>query len=140
MDQREYAWNWFEYHAGQRLTTFRYYLVFIAAILVAVNTGVSNKHLLLIQAAAYFGAFISAVFLLLEIRNEQLVNVARDSLRAQEQDATFCATEATRLITQDRANRTTLLSYNIWLKVIYGVCLLGAIWLAIRPTMLVVAP
>ena len=27
-----YAWNWFEFHANQRLVLFRFFLIFIGAI------------------------------------------------------------------------------------------------------------
>ena len=31
---QNYAWNWFEYHAGQRLTSFNYFLILIGVVVV----------------------------------------------------------------------------------------------------------
>lgn len=30
----KYAWDWFSYHAAQRLTTFRFFLIIIGVVVV----------------------------------------------------------------------------------------------------------
>ncbi len=80
-----YAWNWFSYHANQRLTAFHYFLI-IVGFLVAGYTTSLDKQLYTMQAAiGLVGVLISIAFLALDIRNEQLVDDGRDALRKLEQ-------------------------------------------------------
>ncbi len=90
----EYAWNWFEYHAGQRLTAFRFFLVFLGALVVGFGAGLRDGNVFFAQVVGWFGAFISLAFLILEIRNEQLVNVGRDALMHLEQSDESSKTQA----------------------------------------------
>ena len=74
-DKLDYAWNWFEYHAAQRLTAFRYFLVFLGILLIGYNSGLEAQNVFFASAVGCVGAFVSLAFLALEIRNEELVNL-----------------------------------------------------------------
>jgi hypothetical protein len=119
----EYAWNWFEYHAGQRLTAFRFFLVFLGALVVGFSTGLKDGNIFFAQVVGWFGAFISLAFLILEFRNEQLVNVGRDALMHLEQsDESLKVQPRLQLLHIDRG-RSSWLSYKYWLKAIYILCI-----------------
>jgi len=49
--QMQYAWNWFQYHADQRLKAFNYFVLLLGALLVAYGTAMKEYH-----AAAIDGA------------------------------------------------------------------------------------
>jgi hypothetical protein len=101
-DKLNYAWNWFKYHAEQRLTAFRFCLVFLGILLVAYNSGLASQNLVFASAVGYVAAFVSLAFLVLEIRNEELVNVGRDALREIESSAGLPANSRLRILSIDR--------------------------------------
>ena len=85
-DQREiefqYAWEWFKYHASQRLLAFNFYLIFLGILGYGFYlAGNGNGNQKLQSVIAISGAFISVVFWLLEVRNEELVNCGRRALQ-----------------------------------------------------------
>lgn len=90
-----YAWNWFEYHAGQRLTAFNYFLILIGVVVVGYlkcvelagksqlgmeQAGMAKVWWSLASAIGFFGMIISVAFWFLDIRNEELVNCGRSAL------------------------------------------------------------
>lgn len=130
----EYAWNWFEYHAGQRLTAFRFFLVFLGALIVGFSTGLKDGNLFFAQVVGWFGAFISLAFLVLEIRNEQLANVGRDALMHLEQsDESLRVQPKLQLLHVDRG-RNRWLSHKYWFRAIYLMCILLFVIGAVNPT------
>jgi len=75
-----YTWDWFSYHANQRLTAFHYFLIIVGILATGYVTSF-EKDLYLIQAIlGSVGVLISVAFLLLDVRNEVLVNDARKEL------------------------------------------------------------
>jgi hypothetical protein len=95
----EYAWNWFEYHAGQRLTAFNYFLILIGVVVAGYLkcvelAGKSQPYMEQAEMAAIwwslafaiglFGMIISMAFWFLDIRNEELINCGRDALELLE--------------------------------------------------------
>jgi hypothetical protein len=79
-----YAWNWFNYHAQQRLTAFHYFLIIVGFLMAGYITCL-DKTLKLLQAVIGFvGIVISLAFWALDIRNGQLVDDGRDALRKLE--------------------------------------------------------
>ncbi|MDI5891816.1 hypothetical protein [Halomonas rhizosphaerae] len=125
-EKLSYAWNWFEYHAAQRLLAFRYFLVFIGILLVAYNSGLDSKNLMFASATAYIGSFVSLAFLVLEFRNEELVNIGREALKEIEHsDSVGLDTSSRlRLLTLDRT-RSRLKSHKLWLRIIYVLCIVA---------------
>lgn len=76
-----YAWNWFSYHAQQRLTAFHYFLIIVGFLIAGYITAL-EKNLYAMQAVlGLVGVLISIAFLALDVRNTQLVDDGRDALR-----------------------------------------------------------
>ena len=122
-DMLDYAWNWFEYHAGQRMVAFRFFLILLAALVLGTATVLKDGELLIASMFAAFGAFISLAFLMLEIRNEDLVNIGRNALRhLEESDESLKTAPKLQLLHIDR-NRSFWLSHKLWLRAIYVVCI-----------------
>jgi hypothetical protein len=120
----EYAWNWFEYHARQRLTEFRFFLIFFGALALGFRTGLEDGNLIVAKAICVFGAFISFAFLMLECRNEHLVNVGRDALMYLEQSTEFSKDQPKlQLLNVDQHCHCWLQSHGFWFKAIYIVCM-----------------
>lgn len=94
-----YAWNWFEYHAKQRFTAFNYFLVLVGVVVVGYikcvelagksfssmdQVGMSKIWWSLASAIGLIGMIISIAFWFLDIRNEELINCARNALESIE--------------------------------------------------------
>ena len=90
MDLRKYAWDYFHFHATQRLTTFNFYIVIITVIttgLVKIMSG-SLEHKVV---GIYLGALVSAIsfiFWKIDQRNSCLVHNGEKALKALDQKAT----------------------------------------------------
>jgi hypothetical protein len=76
----QYAWNWFSYHASQRLTAFNFFLVLLGAILVGYSQAASHDVKVLGAALGLFGALVSAAFWVMDVRNTELVQCGRAAL------------------------------------------------------------
>lgn len=74
----KYAWDWFEYHAKQRLTTFNFLLIILGALGYGYWAFRDNKEISF--AIGIFGVIVSFAFLILEIRNTLLVDDGRQAL------------------------------------------------------------
>ena len=135
-DKLDYAWNWFEYHAAQRLTTFRYFLILFGILLLGYFKGMEGGYYLFMSTIGYVGAFISLAFLSLEVRNEKLVNVGRDALIEVENTAGLDDESKIRLLTLDR-KRNPSLSHKLWLRMIYILSIFGFIIAAYNPNILI---
>jgi hypothetical protein len=79
-----YAWNWFSYHANQRLAAFNYFLVIVAVLTTGYLTCVDKLFYMMQTILGIVGVLISLAFLALDFRNEQLVDHSRHALRALE--------------------------------------------------------
>lgn len=80
---RTYAWSYFAFHAEQRMKTFHFYLLLIAAMAAALITLQSKPQKeVTTEIILYFGvAFISFMFYLLDRRNRELVRNGENALR-----------------------------------------------------------
>lgn len=83
-EARNYAWNYFQFHAEQRLKTFHFYII-IAAILtggyITLLTDNNFPYKSWSSVLAFLLSFISFVFWRIERRNHQLVKNAEKALR-----------------------------------------------------------
>ncbi|MCU0641351.1 MAG: hypothetical protein MUC35_04605 [Candidatus Margulisbacteria bacterium] len=75
----EYAWNWFSYHSNQRLTAFHFYLIIFGALVFGYSQSL-EKNPWVALIIALFGVFVSYVFVLIDVRNEELVQYGRKAL------------------------------------------------------------
>lgn len=132
-EMQEYAWGWFEYHAGQRLVTFRFFLIVLGVLMVGLSSSVEDENVFLSSAIAASASFIALAFLMLEIRNEQLVNVGREALKKLEESEDFRNAPPELKMFHIDDNRCVLVSHKTWLRVIYLLCLVVFGILAIFP-------
>jgi hypothetical protein len=88
-DERErieldYAWGWFQYHASQRLTAFNFFLVIVGFLLVGYAQAVDHHWQTFGIGLGAFGALVALGFLVLDVRNEELVLRGQDALKGLE--------------------------------------------------------
>jgi hypothetical protein len=77
------AWDYFQLHSSQRLTTFNFYLV-ISSVVTAGLVSTLQKNFAFPQAGVLLGSllsFFSFVFWVLDRRNGQLIKNAEAALR-----------------------------------------------------------
>ena len=95
-----YSWEWFKYHAAQRLATFNFFLIVTGIIGYGL---ILTKDKSIKQLLCIVGLIMPITFWLLEIRNEELVYYGREALRDFEKE------KGIKLITtEDYMNRSKL--------------------------------
>ena len=90
----EYAWRYFAYHAKQRVTMFNFFLVGSGIIGNAYGLLLRGESHLQAGGIALIGFLVCAVFLMLDVRNHQLVRLGEDALRRVEQDYLLSSEQA----------------------------------------------
>jgi hypothetical protein len=85
---RQYAWNWFALHAGQRLQMVNFWLVAVAFLATAFVQARASHLTAIAVGVSLTGAVASLAFMRLDVRTRQLVRVAEDALMSIERDQT----------------------------------------------------
>jgi hypothetical protein len=80
----DYAWGWFQYHASQRLTAFNFFLIIVGFLLVGFAQAIGNHWGAFGTGLGLLGAWVSAGFLALDVRNAELVIYGKDALAGLE--------------------------------------------------------
>ncbi len=70
-----HATSWFTYHAGQRMQSFNFFVVFQGALVVAAFQQNTDEWKVLVAAGV--GVVVAVAFFMLEVRNTELVNHGR---------------------------------------------------------------
>ena len=83
-DALDHAWNWFEYHANQRMMMIRFYLVVAGAIATGAGYLLLQKQYFLSGSLSIYGALISYCFLRLDTRVKGLVKLGEDALKGEQ--------------------------------------------------------
>lgn len=85
----KYAWNWFDFHAKQRMTTFYFFLVILGALGYAYIQLHGRECIpsWICFSIGLSGAIVSFAFLMLEVRNTILVDDGREALDILEKGA-----------------------------------------------------
>jgi hypothetical protein len=78
--QQKYAWDWFSYHASQRLTAFNFFLVLMGAVIVGYGQAFSDRAEALGVALGLLGFIVAVAFWAMDVRNEELVRCGREAL------------------------------------------------------------
>lgn len=142
-----YAWDWFEYHAKQRLTTFNFFLIIMGAMgYVYIFAPCGRLNDVLMFWLSLSGAGISFLFLLLEVRNTMLVDDGRDQLDKLESEAPLNKTAIRRsdlkkffLVPEDENNHGNnlfrragyvLSSHTLCLRLILSASVLSCLYIA----------
>lgn len=134
-----YAWEWFKYHADQRLRAFYYYLIIIGALALGYLTAIPigsqfNQVNRIIPWLFILGFIVSVAFLCLEIRNVELVNIGRNKLEqiGLEVSIDDARREYTRALEQTLRCRPILrfpFKHELWLRLIYILIALFSLYL-----------
>ncbi len=143
----KYAWDWFSYHAGQRLTTFRFFLIMIGVVIVGYFKCVELYWPRFGIVMGSFGALIAVAFWLLEIRNEELVNCGRAALDQLEERMQLkirksdenrqCLERSLGIVSRPlyciipKGCRDKLVKHRFWLRMIHGVAFAGFVLAAV---------
>lgn len=75
----EYAWNWFSYHAAQRMITFRFFLIMVGVISVGYSQTLANNPCMACGFSA-LGIASAALFWRLDYRSRDLISVGENFL------------------------------------------------------------
>jgi hypothetical protein len=81
----DYASGWFQYTASQRLTAFNFFLLVVGLLLVGYAQAADHDWCFFGVGIGIIGMVVSAGFLMIDIRNEVLVEKGLKALRALEQ-------------------------------------------------------
>jgi hypothetical protein len=79
-----YAWEWFKYHADQRIRLLQFYLIAITILSAAYHQSITRDKYGLAAATAFFAAFVGIAFLRLEQRTRELVKISEAFLKEVE--------------------------------------------------------
>jgi hypothetical protein len=82
----DYASGWFQYTASQRLTTFNFFLIVVGLLLVAYASAIEHQWRLFGACIGFVGTAVSLGFLIIDVRNEVLVDKGLFALRELEAD------------------------------------------------------
>lgn len=85
----EYAWRYFAFHARQRTTMFNFFTVFSGFVIAACVSLFTANEIGMLLAVSLLGSFITTIFIYLERRNEELVNLAEEILKTLEREVLF---------------------------------------------------
>jgi hypothetical protein len=82
--EMDYASGWFQNAASQRLATFNFFLVVVGLLVVAYAQAIEHQWTLFGACIGLIGAVASLGFLIIDLRNEVLVNKGLFALRTLE--------------------------------------------------------
>jgi hypothetical protein len=83
-DALGHAWNWFKYHAEQRMIVVRFYLLAVAALATGYFAVLKAEEHALAVLVAVFGAAMSVLFGKLDGRTRQLIDAGKAALAAEQ--------------------------------------------------------
>jgi len=142
--QTKYLWDIWEFHGRQRMSMF-YYFVIVAGILVNGYLMVLKEVLIptgVLPPICVLGVFVCFAFLMIEIRNRNMLYYADDLLRTLEKDYFFNSAykdlgPLTRRVIEEDCNwwfRNSKMKYWIpatYLTIMLGflICLADSVWL-----------
>lgn len=81
----DHSWNWFEYHANQRMTMIRFYLIVEGAVAAGVGYVWSRHEFLFSILLSFFGIIASVCFSRLDLRVAHLVKFGEAALKEQQE-------------------------------------------------------
>jgi hypothetical protein len=80
---RKQAWDYFQMHAGQRLSTFNFYIVISSVLSTALFTSFQKDYRIpgVSVILGFLLAFFSFIFWKLDVRNKELIKNAEAALK-----------------------------------------------------------
>lgn len=79
-----HAWDWFKYHAEQRMTMIRFSMAVIGATGAAVGYLIKQRQDFFSVLVSLFGAIVSYCLLRIDRRTADLVKIGEEALRVEE--------------------------------------------------------
>jgi|GEM_PF-607843 len=83
--QYNYAWNWFDFHAKQRVSMFNFFLIITGILANGFISVIRTDCRFLGAGIAILGIITSIGFIFLDVRNKQLVEMGEDMLLSIEE-------------------------------------------------------
>ncbi|MCB2102852.1 MAG: hypothetical protein KDE22_18390 [Rhodobacterales bacterium] len=83
-EARKYAWDWFIYHAKQRLDAFRFFLIITALLFTGYVKLYLEGHDYMAVLVCMIIMVTSILFYRLDVRNKQLIQVALAYIRDED--------------------------------------------------------
>lgn len=83
------AWNWFEYHARQRMTMFNNFLIITGILINAYALGVKDGFYGMAALVALLGFLQALCFFMIDVRSRHLIRYGEDVLEKLERDTLF---------------------------------------------------
>jgi hypothetical protein len=83
-DPLNHSWNWFKYHAEQRMLIVRFYLIVVGALGAGCLSAFDKNENVIAAIIAAFGAIISELFAKLDLRTRQLIDASKAALKEQQ--------------------------------------------------------
>ena len=107
-DMRNYVWEWFKYHAGQRMIAFNFFLIIMGALSLGYFTAIQYGFHLYATVVGLFGSLTAIAFSRLDKRNVDLVNIGRKALEdLEEKDSDYSlVSEKCKLLTCDKEQKS----------------------------------
>jgi hypothetical protein len=116
----QYSWDWFSFHADQRLRAFNFFILIVAGVIAASAQVAVARLKLLGVAIGLFGSLSSLVFLALEVRNHLLVGYGREILAEIEADLGI------HLVSRSRQS-PRVWRHGLWLRLFISMSGLGSL-------------
>lgn len=108
----DYGWNWFSYHAQQRMTVFRFYFLLVGVLTVGYYQSLNGKLPALGFGFAVLGMVFSFLFWRLDQRTRELVRIGEDLLLETEKEFTKINPISVRIVHE--ANSKTSKHATTW--------------------------
>jgi hypothetical protein len=83
-DAYEHAWNWFKYHADQRLIMIRFSVLILGAIAVGIYYLHKDQENAFSLTLSIFGIIVAYSFLRLDLRTADLIKLGENALSERE--------------------------------------------------------
>ncbi len=87
--RKAYAWDWFQYHAGQRISMINFFIVTVGVFAAAIATLISAHHYDAAIVASAGGMFICLWFWRFDVRSRELVKIGEHVLIRVENEWLF---------------------------------------------------
>lgn len=116
---KDYAWQWFDYHARQRQQNIQFSVSLLSAALAATGYLVVSGEHLVAAAACVFGLIACLIFFGLDCRNSFLVKIAEKELSKFEVRMSTPSREIKILRATDDFE-TFMFKYSTAAKLMYG--------------------
>jgi uncharacterized membrane protein YraQ (UPF0718 family) len=137
---QDYAWNWFSYHAGQRMIVFRFFFVIVGVTAVGYYQNLSQSPQLAF-AFSLLAVLLCILFWRLDLRSRELVEIGEHALLELEAELRALTSVKVSIVEQARSKtsihvrtslRGCLYSYGQIFSAVFGILLLSCLIAALH--------